>query len=102
MSVAPGRSMTRAPAALTPASAPTASIFSPLTRTAQPSCMASPSKTRAGFSTVIVSFAPIGACRCRALTGASPAARIDAAIASAPPAANRVCCMRGIIVNEAC
>ena len=38
-------------------SAPTASIRSPLTRTAHPSCIASPSKTRAGFRIVTVSIA---------------------------------------------
>src|SRR5260221_422903 len=54
VSVAPGRSITFAPAAATLASAPTASMRSPFTRTAHPSCIVSPSNTRAGFSTVIV------------------------------------------------
>src|SRR5919201_2277965 len=44
--------MTRALASPTPAAAPTASIRSPLTRTAQPSRIDSPSNTRAGLSTV--------------------------------------------------
>jgi len=54
VSVVPGRSITFAPAAATLASAPTASMRSPFTRTAQPSCIVSPSNTRAGFSTVTV------------------------------------------------
>ena len=52
MSVAPGRSMTFAPVVLTLAAGPAASIRLPLTRTAHPSCIVSPSNTRAGLSTV--------------------------------------------------
>ncbi len=52
MSVVPGRSMTFAPAAATLAAGPAASMRLPFTRTAQPSCSVSPSKTRAGLSTV--------------------------------------------------
>ena len=49
--------MTFAPAAAAAASAPTASMRSPFTRTAQPSCIASPSNTRAGLRTVTGAFA---------------------------------------------
>src|SRR5437773_1233604 len=44
--------MMRAPGTAAPASAPAASIRLPLTRTAHPSCIVSPSKTRAGFTIV--------------------------------------------------
>ena len=58
VSVVPGRSMVVAPAAATDAAGPAASMRSPFTRTAQPSCIASPSKTRAGFTTV-TAVAPV-------------------------------------------
>src|SRR5690348_2000257 len=50
--VAPGRSTTFAPAVSMLADGPAASMRSPRTRTAQPSCNSSPSKTRAGLRTV--------------------------------------------------
>ena len=54
ISVVPGRSMVVAPAARPMRPAPAASMRSPRTRTAHPSCIDSPSKTRAGRSTVTV------------------------------------------------
>ena len=44
------------------AAGPTAWMRSPSTRTAQPSCMASPSKTRAGLNTVTLSARFAGPC----------------------------------------
>src|SRR5579871_6879298 len=54
MSVVPGRSTTLALAASMPEAGPAASIRPERTRTAQPSCSASPSKTRAGLRTMMV------------------------------------------------
>src|SRR5579871_2251814 len=51
--VRPGRSITFAPVASMLAVGPAASMRSPLTRTAQPSWIASPSKTRAGRRRVV-------------------------------------------------
>src|SRR4051794_2636387 len=58
ISVAPGRSIVATPVAPIDAAGPAASIRSPRTRTAQPSCIDSPSNTRAGRNTVVDS----GAC----------------------------------------
>src|SRR6185436_746523 len=57
VSVVPGKSMTLAPAAVVADSGPTASMRSPFTRTLQPSCMVSPSHTRAGLRIVMASAA---------------------------------------------
>ena len=52
ISVAPGRSIVTAPAgAVAVAAGPALSMRWPRTTTAQPSCIASPSNTRAGLST---------------------------------------------------
>lgn len=51
-SVADGRSISVPPAgAFNPAAGPAASILAPTTRTAQASCIVSPSNTRAGLRT---------------------------------------------------
>src|SRR5205823_4715932 len=53
-SVSPGRLTTWAPAASMMFAGPTASIRSPFTRTDQFSCMAAPSKTRAGLKMMVL------------------------------------------------
>ena len=95
VSVVPGKSITFAPAAATLASVPTASMRSPFTRTAHPSCTSTPSKTRAGFKTVTASFGS-GRGRGCAVTRNGTLAAITAA------STNRLGCMRRIIVKSAC
>src|ERR1035441_6207479 len=65
-SVAPGRSMTLAPAVSMEAAGPADSMRPPRTRTAQPSWEVSPSKTRAGLNTVASCAAAERASRKRA------------------------------------
>src|SRR5476649_1350604 len=91
VNVVPGRSITFAPAVAT--SAPTASMRSPFTRTAHPSCIVSPSKMRAGFRMVIASFAA-GRGRCCA------AARSGTQDAMAAAKTSLLSDMRRIIVKR--
>ena len=74
MSVVPGRSTIRAPDEATLASGPAASIRSPFTRTAHPSWIVSPSKTRAGL--IIVIEGGLGVCA----TGATIAIKAAAIV----------------------
>src|SRR5471030_533760 len=62
ISVVYGSSTAMAPDASRLARGPAASTRSPLTRTAQPSCMVSPSKTRAGFRSVTAPGSRAGGC----------------------------------------
>src|SRR5471032_1963250 len=62
ISVVSGSSTAMAPDSSRLASGPAASTRSPLTRTAQPSCMVSPSKTRAGFRRVTAPGSRAGGC----------------------------------------
>src|SRR3954464_11658666 len=84
--------MSVAPAAATLDAGPTASMRSPFTRTAQPSCIVSPSQTRAGCSTVTCAGT-----LSRDLWAAVPPP-IDRVVTSRPAATATRLIMAGIIV----